>query len=195
MVGPTPRIKAPERLTAEHDISAFRNGRHDTLDDWLRTRALASEGLSARTYVVCADNEPFRIIGYYAISTAMEQRVALPSARPRRGVPEQVPLLLIGRLAVDASQQGQGLGTALLSDALRRCLAVSDIVGARGVVAHAIDDDALRFYLQCGFLLSPLGERMALMPIETVRAVRGKISCFRIGLPARSVLYPRNSLM
>lgn len=164
-----PRIRPPERLTAEHDVSAFRNGRHSSLDDWLRDRALASEGLSARTYVICAAEERFRVIGYYAISTAMEQRIALPNAKLRRGMPEQVPLLLIGRLAIDASYQGQGIGTALLSDALRRCLAASDIVGARGVVAHAIDDDALRFYRRCGFLSSPLGERVVVMPIETVR--------------------------
>jgi GNAT superfamily N-acetyltransferase len=171
MAESVPRIRSPERIAEQHDVSAFRNGRHESLDAWLRTRALASEGLSARTYVICAAEDRFRVIGYYAISTAMEQRVALPNARLRRGMPEQVPLLLIGRLAVDASYRGQGLGTALLSDALRRCLAASEIAGARGVVAHAIDGEALRFYLHCGFMLSPLGERVALMPIETVRAL------------------------
>jgi GNAT superfamily N-acetyltransferase len=167
----TPSLRPPEPLTADHDVSAFSNGKHPSLDDWLHDRALASEGLSARTYVVCAAEDHRRVIGYYAISTAMEQRIALPSAKLRRGMPEQVPLLLIGRLAIDASHQGKGIGTALLSDALRRCLAASDIVGARGVVAHAIDDDALGFYRRCGFLVSPLGERVVLMPIETVRAL------------------------
>jgi GNAT superfamily N-acetyltransferase len=166
-----PRIRPPERLTREHDVSSFRNERHTSLDDWLRDRALASEGLSARTYVVCAAAEPLRVIGYYAISTAMEQRIALPNAKLRRGMPEQVPLLLIGRLAIDASYQGKGVGTALVSDALRRCLAASDIVGARGVVAHAVDDDALSFYRRCGFLPSPLGERVVVMPVETVRSL------------------------
>jgi GNAT superfamily N-acetyltransferase len=162
-------IRPPERLTETHDIAAFRNGRHPSLDDWLRDRALASEGLSARTYVICAGAAPGRVIGYYAISTAMEQRVALPTAKLRRGMPEHVPLLLIGRLAIDADWQGRGVGTSLLSDALRRCLAASDIVGARAVVAHAIDDVALAFYRRCGFLPSPLGERVVVMPIETVR--------------------------
>ena len=165
------RIRPPERLTREHDVSSFRNGRHTSLDDWLRDRALASEGLSARTYVVCAAAEPLRVIGYYAISTAMEQRIALPNAKLRRGMPEQVPLLLIGRLAIDASHQGKGVGTALVSDALRRCLAASDIVGARGVVAHAVDDDALSFYRRCGFLPSPLGERVVVMPVEIMRSL------------------------
>ena len=84
---------------------------------------------------------------------------------------EQVPLLLIGRLAIDVSYQGQGIGADLLADALRRCLAASDIVGERGVVAHAIDDDAGGFYRKHGFLSSPLGERVVVLPIETVRAL------------------------
>jgi len=164
-------LRPPEPLTAKHDISTFRNGKHAVLDDWLRHRALASEGLSARTYVVCAPEQLSRVVGYYAVSTAMEQRIALPNAKLRRGMPEQVPLLLIGRLAIDASYRGRRVGTALLSDALRRCLAAADIVGARGVLAHAIDDEAVHFYQRCGFLLSPLGERVMLMPIETVRAL------------------------
>jgi len=115
------RVRSPERLGAQHILSAFQNGRHPTLDDWLRNRALASEGLSARTYVVCTIDFPATVVGYYAISTA----------RLRRGMPEQVPLLLIGRLAIDRAFQGRGLGTELLSDALRRCLAASEIAGAR----------------------------------------------------------------
>jgi len=165
------RIRAPERLSTEHDLSAFENGKHPPLDFWLRDRALASEGLAARTYVICDPDAPRRVVGYYAISTAMEQRVALPSAKLRRGLPEHVPLLLIGRLAIDHAYQGIGLGTRLLADALRRCLAVSDIAGARGIVAHAIDDDAVRFYQRHGFLLSPLGERVMLLPIEMARAL------------------------
>ena len=121
--------------------------------------------------MVCDANAPSKVVGYYAISTAMEQRVALPTAKLRRGMPEQVPLLLIGRLAVDRAFQGMGLGTELLSDALRRCLAASEIAGARGVLAHAIDADAVSFYRRHGFLLSPLGERVMLLPIETVRAL------------------------
>jgi GNAT superfamily N-acetyltransferase len=165
------RVRAPERLAAQHDVSAFRNGRHPSLDDWLSERALASEGLPARTYVVCNGDSSVRVVGYYAISTAMEQRVALPSAKLRRGMPEQIPLLLIGRLAVDREFQGIGLGTDLLSDALRRCLAASEIAGVRGIIAHAIDSGAVRFYERYGFKSSPLGERIMLMPMDAVRAL------------------------
>jgi GNAT superfamily N-acetyltransferase len=165
------RVRPPERLSSEHDVSSFANGKHPSLDDWLRDRGFASEGLSARTYVVCDAAAPSRVVGYYAISTAMEQRAALPSARLRRGMPERVPLLLIGRLAIDRDFQGMGLGTELLADALRRCLAASQIAGARGIVAHAIDDDAVGFYRRHGFVPSPLGQRILLLPIETARAL------------------------
>jgi GNAT superfamily N-acetyltransferase len=164
-------VRPPERLAVHHDLSVFNNGKHPLLDDWLRDRALASEGLSARTYVVCAAPAITRVVGYYAISMAMEQRIALPTAKLRRGMPGQVPLLLIGRLAVDRGFQANGLGTELLADALRRCLAASEIAGVRGVVAHAIDDDAVGFYRRRGFLQSPLGKRVMLMPIEMVRAL------------------------
>ena len=165
------RVRAPERLSAEHELSSFQNGKHPSLDEWLRQRARASEGLSARTYVVCDADAPARVVGYYAISTAMEQRIALPSARLRRAMPDQVPLLLIGRLAIDRAFQGLGLGGDLLADAVRRCLAAADIVGARGILAHAIDDEAARFYQRHGFSHSPLGDRVMLLPIETARAL------------------------
>jgi GNAT superfamily N-acetyltransferase len=174
MRGTSAYLRAPEPLGPNHDISRFSNGIHPSLDQWLHERARLSEGLSARTYVVCATDEPNRVVGYFSISAALEQRNALPSARLRRGMPEQVPLLLIGRLAVDTQWQGQGLGSALLADALRRCLAASDIAGARGVIAHAIDHAAVGFYERHGFVRSPLGERVMLVPIETVRSLVGK---------------------
>ncbi len=123
--------------------------------------------------MVCIAEQPDRVVGYFSISAAVEQRNALPSAKLRRGLPAQVPLLLIGRLAVDAQWRGRGLGSALLADALRRCLAASEIAGIRGVVAHAIDETAVGFYERHGFTLSPLGERVMLMPIETVRSLIG----------------------
>ncbi len=169
-----PALCRPEPIAARHDVSRFSNGLHFSLDQWLRERAHPSEGLSARSYVVCPAVEPDRVVGYFSISTAMEQRNALPSAKLRRGMPEQVPLLLIGRLAVDAEWRGRGLGSSLLIDALRRCLAASEIAGARGVVAHAIDEAAAGFYERYGFVRAPLGDRVMLMPVETVRSLLGR---------------------
>ncbi|HXW64808.1 MAG TPA: GNAT family N-acetyltransferase [Burkholderiaceae bacterium] len=168
------QFRAPEPLAATHDLSQFVNGIHPSLHQWLRERARLSEGLSARTYVLCTADERDRVVGYYAISAAVEQRITLPSAKLRRGMPEQVPLLLIGPLAVTAEYKGQGLGSALLVDALQRCLAASEIAGVRGVVAHAIDDAAVGFYERHRFVRCPLGERVMLMPIETVRSLLAK---------------------
>lgn len=172
-VGKSGDVLAPERPGSHHDLSRFRNDRHESLDLWLRDRALASERLSARTYVVCAAATPARVVGYYAISTAMAHRSGLPSARLRRGMPDEVPLLLIGRLAIDIDYQKRGLGTDLLIDALRRCLAAADTAGARAVITHAIDDEAMSFYERHGFIRCPLGERTMLMPIEIARALVG----------------------
>jgi ribosomal protein S18 acetylase RimI-like enzyme len=102
--------------------------------------------------VVCSAEEPDRVVGYFSIPAAVEQGNALPSAKLRRGMPEQVPPLLIGRLAVDAEWQGRGLGSALLADALRRSFTASEIAGVRGVVAHAIDEAAVAFYERHGFI-------------------------------------------
>jgi GNAT superfamily N-acetyltransferase len=167
----TRHVTPPERLTAYHEVTTFDHGRHASLNDWLLERARASEGASARTYVVCDAEQFCHVVGYYTITTAMEERAALPTARLRKGMPDKVPLLLIARLAVTSGFQGLGLGADLLADALRRCAAASEIAGARAVIVHAIDDDAVGFYERHGFVASPLGERVLLMPIEVVCAL------------------------
>jgi hypothetical protein len=123
--------------------------------------------MSARTYVVCARDAPQRVVGYNAISTAMEQRITLPNARIRRALPDQVPLLLIGRLAVDRQCQGKGLGEDLLFDGVRRCLEVSEIAGIRAVITHAIDDDAVRFYEHGPRHVTPAGRSVFKMQCHT----------------------------
>jgi len=163
-------ILAPERPHAQHDVSQFDNDKHPSLDAWLKNRALGSEGMSAGTYVICARDAPLRVVGYYAISTAMEQLISLPNAKVRQAMPDQAPLLLIGRLAVDRQYQRKGLGADLLLDGVRRCLEVSEIAGVHAIITHANDDDAVRFYRHHGFLRSPLGDRVMLLRIEAVRA-------------------------
>jgi ribosomal protein S18 acetylase RimI-like enzyme len=160
----------PVPLGPKHDLSQFANGKHPVLDDWLRDRAGVGEGLSARTYVITTDDGR-RVIGYYSISTASEQRQILPSAKLRRNMPDPIPLLLIGRLAVDHAFRGRGLGGDLLMDAVERCVAAAEIVGCRGVVTHAIDDEAVGFYEHYGFERCALGERAMLLPIEIARGL------------------------
>jgi len=160
-------LRPPEHLTPFHDREHFDNGRHPSLNEWLRYQAIGSEGLSARTYVICPADEPALVVGYYAISAALVERSELPAAKLRRGMPSNVPVLLIGRLAVDRRWQGRGLGRGLLVDAVRHCVDISRMAGVRAIMAHAIDEEAVAFYLEYGFIRSPAGERAMLLPIET----------------------------
>ncbi len=157
------RPSPPSAITATHDLSQFRSG-NESLDDWLRFRAIKSEGRSARTYVVAHARQ---VIGYYCISTGAEKRENVPS-KLARNMPEPVPLILLGRLAVDVNCQGQGIGSGMLKDALLRAVQISRIGGSRAVIVHAIDQDAIAFYLKYGFVEFPDGSKTMFLPIETV---------------------------
>lgn len=158
-------LAAPVPLTPIHDLSRFDCGRLE-LDEWLRKSALDSEGRTARTYVVCEGNT---VVAYYCISTGSVERGAMPSKVKRtRGMPNQVPVAIIGRLARDRDFAGKGLGKDLLRDALIRILAASQIVGLRAVLVHALDDDAARFWKDQEFIECPVGSGTFYLPIETI---------------------------
>ena len=151
-------LRAPEPLTAEHDLGAFGSG-GVSLDEWLRRRALHNQASGAsRTYVACDDD---RIAGYYAVAASAVAPDAA-TGRFRRNMPDPVPVAVLGRLAVDKAYQGQGLGRALFRDAARRVLAAADSIGIRGMLVHAISEDARAFYIGLGLVESPL-DRMTLM--------------------------------
>jgi predicted N-acetyltransferase YhbS len=159
-------LRAPEPLRADHDFSGFDCGAPE-LNDWLKRRGLASEGLTARTFVVC---EGARVVGYYTLAAGAIMRVALKAVRPRitHNTPDEIPVLLIGRLAVDKRVQRAGIGRGLLKDALLRALLAAQQIGIRAIVVHALDDAAAAFYRRFGFQSAPLGTRTYLLPIETV---------------------------
>jgi predicted GNAT family N-acyltransferase len=160
-------LTAPAPLTPAHDLSRFNSGK-PALDDWLRNSALESEGrTAARTYVVC-ENERV-VVGYYCISTGSVQRQELPPKMKRvRGIPNQVPVAIIGRLARDQSYAGKELGKDLLQDALGRILAASQIVGVRAVLVHALDDAAARFWTDHEFIECPIDSRTFYLAVETI---------------------------
>jgi GNAT superfamily N-acetyltransferase len=147
-----PPVSVPEHLTSGHDVSVFDSGVPE-LDDWLRRRALQNEASGAsRTYVVSAGGQ---VVGYYALATgAIAQRQA--TGRVRRNMPDPIPVMVIGRLAVDRAYQGRGLGSALLRDALLRTLNAATVVGIRAVLLHAVSEEAKRFYEKAGFSSSPV---------------------------------------
>lgn len=131
------------------------------------SRALENEKHGAsRTYVICRDK---RVVGYYALATgAVSHEKA--AGKIRRNMPDPVPVMVIGRLAVDGSLQGQGMGRHLLRDAVLRTLQASEIAGIRAILVHAISERAKRFYESSGFVASP-GEPMTLM-ITVAEAAR-----------------------
>jgi len=151
-------IGPPEKLSAHHVLSVF-GSRSLVLDGWLKRRAWANQKNGAsQTYVVCVKKS---VVGYYALATgAVTQAEA--TGRTRRKMPDPIPVMVLGRLAVDSGYQGQGLGRALLKDAILRTLQAADIAGIRAILVHAISDEARHFYERAGFHPSPI-EPMTLM--------------------------------
>jgi GNAT superfamily N-acetyltransferase len=172
MSAPADRIRAPEKLSSQHDLSQFQCG-ETALDDWLKRRAIQNEESGAsRTYVVCVGS---RVVGYYALAVGAVAHADAPG-RIRRNMPDPVPVMVIGRLAVDRTVQGQAIGSALLRDAVLRTLQAAEIAGIRAVLVHAISESAKRFYEKRGFVASPV-EPMTLMTTvaEARRALLEKL--------------------
>ncbi len=84
-------------------------------------------------------------------------------------MPDPIPIMLMGRLAVDKTQQGKGLGRALLKDAILRTLKAAKIAGIRALLVHALDQQAAKFYLHNGFGVSPMDQLILMLPLETAR--------------------------
>jgi GNAT superfamily N-acetyltransferase len=146
------QIGPPEKLSADHDISGFDSG-EPLLDDWLRRRALGNEASGAsRTYVVCAGG---RVVGHYALSAGAIAHTHAPG-RIKRNMPDPIPVVALGRLAVDKASHGKGVGTGLLRDAVLRTLQAAEIAGVRAILVHAISEAAKRFYEKHGFVASPV---------------------------------------
>jgi predicted N-acetyltransferase YhbS len=148
-------LRRPVPITAEHDTSSF-HCRHDSLNEWLRRRALTNASSGAtRTYVVCAESD--RVVGYYALAAGSLDVVSAPT-RLRRNMPNPLPVVVLGRLAVDDPWSGRGVGGGLLKDAVLRSLQAADLIGACALICHAIDADAKAFYTRHGFVESPTQE-------------------------------------
>jgi len=163
-------ISAPEHVTPEHDLAAFDSG-IPALDDWLKRRALANEETGAsRTYVVRAGS---RVVGYYALATGGVAQAAA-TGRVRRNMPDPVPVMLLGRLAVDRAYQDRGLGAGLLRDAILRTLQAADLAGIRAILVHAISEEAKRFYGRHGFVESPVDPMTLMITVADAERALGR---------------------
>ena len=155
----------PEPLAFRHDVSQFSSG-VPTLDSWLRGKARLNEAKGgARTYVACEGN---RVAGFYSLAASSVERRRV-SSRVGRSMPD--PVILLGQLAVDELYRSRRLGSDLLVDAARRCLAAAGLVGARAIVVQAIDERAAAYYAKFGF--RPFSDREPLMLILRMSEIEG----------------------
>ncbi len=156
----------PESLLPHHQVETF-NCSEPGLNLWLRQRALKSErDGAARTYVVCWEN---RVVGYYCLATGnIKHQEAL--GKVKRNMPDPIPVIVLGRLAVDIGHQRQNLGKGLVKDAILRTLQASEIVGIRAILVHALNEEAKRFYVEkCGFSPSPVHPLTLMVTLAEVK--------------------------
>jgi len=164
-VGQGGQLSAPEPLSPDHAIDEFDSG-VPPLDAWLKSRARLNEVSGAsRTFVICENR---RVVGYYSLAAAsIMHREA--TGKVRRNMPDPVPAVLIGRLALDKRLQGRGHGVSLLRDAVLRVLGAASTVGVRAVLVHAMSDEAKQFYERFGLRASPIEPMTLMMTIEEIQ--------------------------
>ena len=160
------RLSLPAPLNAEHVVSGFGCG-HPSLDDWLKRRALANQKAGAsRTYVVTDDH---RVVAYYTLASGALACTAA-TGKLKRNMPDAIPMAILGRLAIDTAFQGKGLGRALFRDAALRVLSAAGTIGIRGLIVHAISDDAAAFYRALGLDDSPAEPRTLMIALADLQA-------------------------
>jgi GNAT superfamily N-acetyltransferase len=162
-------ISAPTPLSGLHQLGSFDSG-VPSLDSWLKQRSAKNQANgSSRTYVVC---EGPAVVGYYCLAAGALGHAEAPSALTRNR-PDPIPVLVLGRLAITRTHQQQGVGTALLNDAIARAMQAADIAGVTALLVHAISEPARRFYLSRGFVQSPVKPMTLCLMLSTVqRALR-----------------------
>jgi predicted N-acetyltransferase YhbS len=144
-------LQPPTPLISTHLVTDFDCG-VESLNEWLDKRAWKNQVLGvSRTFVITNDNI---VVGYYCLSSAAIDRIELPKAK-QRNMPDPIPAILIGRLAVDLRYQGKKIGLSLLQDAICRIITAAQSVGVAYILVHALDDAAKRFYEMNGFEAIP----------------------------------------
>jgi predicted N-acetyltransferase YhbS len=165
-VGQDVTITAPEPLSTDHDLTPFTSGT-ESLDRWLKQRAMKNQVSGAsRTFVACRASQ---VVAYYALASSAIA-VETASSRLRRNMPNPIPVVVLARLAVDQRLQGQGFGRALVQDAGLRVIQAADAIGIRGMIVHALSDNAKAFYERVGFESSPLDPMILMITLNDLKA-------------------------
>ncbi|MEH0874727.1 GNAT family N-acetyltransferase [Pectobacterium cacticida] len=160
-------ITAPELLLPQHAVVDFRSS-EPTLDEWLKRKAFKKQTMGAsRTFVVC-ESGGNQVIGFYALATGSIQRQSVSGAlrrKLRRNMPDSLPVLVLGRLAVDERYHRRGIGAGLLKDAVLRSRLVAEQVGTKALLVHALSEEAKAFYLHWGFTPSEIQPITLVLPL------------------------------
>lgn len=162
-------LSAPTPFLIEHDVTGFSCG-DASLDHWIRSTAARNESNNAsRTFVVC---DGVVVVAYYALAAGSIDRAFLPKSL-QRNKPNPLPVVVLGRLAVDSRYQDRGLGSGLLKDAMIRAAFISRTIGVKGILVHAISEDARRWNQKRWFLESPLDPMTLILPTLHIRKSLG----------------------
>jgi GNAT superfamily N-acetyltransferase len=160
-------LTPPSPIFADHVLDGFECG-GPSLDEWLKKRALKNHASGAsRCFVICHGAD---VVGYYSLSAGAIRHESVTKAL-RRNMPDPLPVLVLGRLAIDLRYQNQGLGSALLRDAMIRAVKVSGDAGIFALMVHALSEQAKRFYLSRGFVESPFQPMTLMMTLVTVSSI------------------------
>lgn len=162
-------LLAPVPLEDHHQVEDFVSGA-PTLDAWIRRKARANQASGAsRTYVLFRGD---RVVGFYALAAGSVSHDRSPR-KLRQNMPDPVPVIVLGRLAIDAREQGNGLGRALLRDAILRVAAAAREVGVAAMLVHALNDRAKAFCIAAGFETAPVDPMILMLRIKDINALIG----------------------
>lgn len=171
MTGAGDNLTLVEKLNNSHDVDTFDCGK-EPLDRFLKRHALVNQkASSAQTYVVCRGDG--RVVGYYSLVVGAVEHQDAPGRVTKGLARHPVPVMLLARLAIDKSEQGQGLGKALLKDAILRTAQAADIAGMRALLVHAKDDEARAWYEGFDFEPSPTDPLHLFLLMKDLRALLG----------------------
>jgi GNAT superfamily N-acetyltransferase len=153
-------------LQGHHDTEAFTCG-DDALDGWIRRTAKQHirKGIS-RSFVAIEAGSSQNILGFYSLTVGEAETAGMP-ASVAKSLPRKIPIVLLGRLAVATSAQGQGIGGHLLVDALHRTVRVASEVGISAILVDAKNKSAETFYQHYGFQTLPDSPHRLVLPIKT----------------------------
>lgn len=164
-------VGAIEKLRREHILDSFDCGKED-LNRFLKRQAWNNQQAhSAQTYVLTKD---LVVLGYYSLAAGSVTHEEA-TERAKKGLARHpIPVILLARLAVDASLHGEGIGSALLKDALLRAAHAAETIGARAVLVHAKDDQAKAFYEHFNFEASPSDPYHLLLIMKDLMRIMGR---------------------